>query len=153
MKCLSVHQPFATLLCLGARRYETRGWRTGYRGVLAIHASRVFPKRLRLLCATEPWRSLLKAAGVRGPNDLPRGVVVGIATLRACWPTRAVLARLDDREFALGEFRLGRWAWEFGDPRLLPIQVAARGRLGVYEVLFRGECPEGCRGGLPGRPA
>jgi eukaryotic-like serine/threonine-protein kinase len=47
MKCLSLHQPGATLLTLGAKRYETRSWRTEYRGPLLIHASVSFPPAAR----------------------------------------------------------------------------------------------------------
>ncbi len=39
MKALTVMQPWATLVALGAKRIETRSWSTSYRGPLAIHAS------------------------------------------------------------------------------------------------------------------
>ncbi len=45
MEYLSLHQPWATLLLLGAKRYETRSWRTDYRGPLLIHTSVAFPPR------------------------------------------------------------------------------------------------------------
>ncbi len=43
MKCISLIQPWATLIIHGAKRFETRGWRTLYRGPLTIHASGCFP--------------------------------------------------------------------------------------------------------------
>ena len=39
MKCLSVRQPFATLIVTGHKKIETRRWVTGHRGRLLIHAS------------------------------------------------------------------------------------------------------------------
>lgn len=39
MKLLSLWEPWATLMAIGAKRIETRSWSTPYRGWLAIHAS------------------------------------------------------------------------------------------------------------------
>jgi hypothetical protein len=130
MKCLSVGQPFATLLCLGIKRYETRSWRTDFRGTLAIHASRVFQPAFRALCAKEPFRSLLAASG----HDLPRGGLIGTATLIDCLPTERILPQLTDREFLLGDYRAGHWAWEMADPRLFKHPIPARGKLGLFEI-------------------
>lgn len=39
MKALTVRQPWATLIAIGAKTIETRSWSTMYRGELAIHAA------------------------------------------------------------------------------------------------------------------
>lgn len=41
IKCISLHQPWATLVALGAKSYETRDWSPGnrWRGRLCIHAA------------------------------------------------------------------------------------------------------------------
>ena len=33
MKALCLHQPWAYLVAIGAKRYETRSWKTRYRGL------------------------------------------------------------------------------------------------------------------------
>lgn len=38
MKAITLMQPWATLVAIGAKRLETRSWSTNYRGPLAIHA-------------------------------------------------------------------------------------------------------------------
>ncbi len=38
MRTLTLTQPWATLVALGAKTIETRSWQTSYRGPLAIHA-------------------------------------------------------------------------------------------------------------------
>ena len=38
MRVLTLHQPWASLVAVGAKCFETRSWRTHYRGELAIHA-------------------------------------------------------------------------------------------------------------------
>lgn len=40
MRALTLHQPFAHLVATGAKTVETRSWKTGYRGPLAIHAAK-----------------------------------------------------------------------------------------------------------------
>lgn len=40
MKALTLHQPWASLVAVGAKTIETRSWSTSYRGPLAIHAAR-----------------------------------------------------------------------------------------------------------------
>ena len=37
MKALTVRQPWASLIAVGAKRVETRSWPTAYRGPRAIH--------------------------------------------------------------------------------------------------------------------
>ena len=65
MKCLSIHQPWAALVVLGAKRFETRSWQTDHRGRMAIHASRTFRDSARMLCEKEPFRSALQRGGYR----------------------------------------------------------------------------------------
>jgi hypothetical protein len=79
MKALTVAQPWATLIAIGAKRIETRSWTTRHRGPLAIHAAHAFPRIARDLARTSPFAEAL-AAG-RAPLLLPRGVVVATCTL------------------------------------------------------------------------
>jgi activating signal cointegrator 1 len=63
MKALTLTQPWATLVAIGAKKIETRSWRTDYRGPLAIHAAKGFPAKFRNLVnwsAEEPFASVLK---------------------------------------------------------------------------------------------
>src|SRR2546421_8949970 len=86
MKCLSLIQPWATLILAGAKEYETRGWSTNYRGPLAIHASRTVPLGIQHLCAEEPFCSALRAAGYESAVELPRGLILGTVQLLAVLP-------------------------------------------------------------------
>ncbi|WP_309145170.1 ASCH domain-containing protein, partial [Brevibacillus sp. HB2.2] len=40
MKAITIHQSWATLIALGEKRFETRGWSTNHRGPIAIHAAK-----------------------------------------------------------------------------------------------------------------
>ena len=41
MKVISIKEPFATLIKDGIKIYETRSWKTNYRGEIYIHASKL----------------------------------------------------------------------------------------------------------------
>ncbi|KXG09931.1 hypothetical protein AT864_01491 [Anoxybacillus sp. P3H1B] len=40
MKAITIKQPWATLIALGEKKFETRSWKTNYRGKIAIHAGK-----------------------------------------------------------------------------------------------------------------
>jgi hypothetical protein len=133
MKALSIRQPFATLLCLGVKHYETRTWKTDYRGPIAIHASSIFDEPARQLCMEPPLRDHLADAGYRSPTSLPLGKVLGFAKLIDCVPTRD-LRSLNEDQLRLGDFRAGRWAWRFSTPKLLRVPLPAKGKLSLFEI-------------------
>jgi hypothetical protein len=133
MRALSVFQPWASLLVLGRKRFETRSWRTTHRGLLAIHAARKFSATVRALCLQEPFRSLLREAGIENADALPRGVVLGTAELVGC-TLADELSDIPDAERQFGNFGPGRWAWQLAAAAPLPSPVPARGRLGIFEL-------------------
>jgi hypothetical protein len=108
VKQLTLTQPWATLVAIGAKRIETRAWQTSYRGPLAIHAAAglkglglgATEDDLDALCSREPFKTALAETvdittlgdiepqhidGGRVP--LPRGCIVAIADLVDVVPT------------------------------------------------------------------
>lgn len=69
MKAISLTQPWATLVHLGAKRVETRSWYTSYRGQLVIHAAKGYPRWARDLTETPAFQAALG-------RDIPDGVVL-----------------------------------------------------------------------------
>lgn len=45
MKCITIKQPFASLIAEGLKEYEFRTWRTNYRGKILIHAGKTIDKK------------------------------------------------------------------------------------------------------------
>jgi hypothetical protein len=97
MKALTLTQPWATLIAIGAKRFETRSWATAYRGPLAIHAATSLRPiggvaGLRALVRQEPFSSALKRWGDDWGSDvigdpsyyLPFGKIVATCTLIDC---------------------------------------------------------------------
>src|SRR5579859_2862255 len=132
MKTLSIIHPCATLIAIGAKHFQTRSWDTRHHGLIAIHASKGFPRSAIELCAEEPFATALRLAGVKKPTDLPRGMVVATAYLKTTHVTEKARLFLDKREIAFGFYDDGRFAWELSDITRLDPPVRARGALGLW---------------------
>lgn len=99
MKAITLWQPWASLIALGAKTIETRSWQTSYRGPIAIHAAASTPGLLwekqrdgkRILeigdyTAERDRTGFLLRGPVAWPYRLPQGAVVATATLTGCLP-------------------------------------------------------------------
>jgi hypothetical protein len=140
LKAITLRQPYATLIAIGAKRSETRGWRTRYRGPLAIHAARAFPPEARALCSREPFRAALQQGGYASPDALPLGAVVATCRLVDCLPTgresgrqRDYLPQRDSPEWAFGNYAPGRYLWLLEDVTAVWPPQLARGKQGFWE--------------------
>lgn len=112
MKVLSIRQPYATLIMLGVKQFETRSWRTDYRGPLVIHAAatgaRVQGDQLRRL----EIRLRLMPTILMG-QDYPLGALLGVVELVECLPiSQALIAALTPREKALGWYSDPGFVWD-----------------------------------------
>ena len=58
MKVLSIKQPYAELILMGAKEYEFRTWKTKFRGTFLIHASKKIDKN----CDAKPIREMIFGA-------------------------------------------------------------------------------------------
>lgn len=138
MKVLTLTQPWATLVAIGAKTIETRSWRNRYRGPLLIHAAKGMPRLALETCFEHPFAEALKAAGIETPADLPRGAIVAHARLIHIAPTTevepALLAAGRHDELAFGDYSPGRWAWRLAGVTPMPIPVPAKGSLGLWEI-------------------
>lgn len=129
MKALSLTQPWASLIAWGIKRIETRSWATRYRGPLAIHAARAFPRWAVEFCASHACRDF-----VLDHHQLPRQAIVALVRLVDVRPTSEVMGQLSLREAALGDYGPGRYAWVLDDIRCLREPIALAGALGLWEV-------------------
>lgn len=137
MKAITIWQPFASLLTIGEKGYETRSWGTSYIGDIAIHAAkRPVRQVIDALAASGQWDSLKCIEGLfQRPGELdqlPVGAIVGKGRLVRCnLITEDFLRTLTPQELALGDFSIGRYAWEFSD--LHPIEpIPAIGKQGLW---------------------
>lgn len=67
-------------------------------------------------------------------DQLPTGAIVGTAILTRCnLITEAFVAKLTPMELALGDFTLGRYAWDFHVRIAADSPVPAKGMQGLWE--------------------
>lgn len=140
MKLISMWEPWATLMAIGAKRIETRSWATGYRGWLAIHASKGgLSKRMLTECMEEDaFRMALMG------ERLSPGCIVAVVRLVDCCPTDerqyllgvfAEYPELDtEQERYFGNFDEGRWCWVTEDLFRLPEPIPFRAGQGLRAV-------------------
>lgn len=148
MKCISLWQPWASLVAIGAKRIETRSWSTSYRGPLAIHAAKKWTAALRDLCWTPTFRAALSdpRETVNCGGLLPRGAIVAVTKVIHCGPIHEsndgrfhVLigndwVAVDVQEQEFGDYQEGRYAWLLGDTIKLNDPVPFSGHQGFFDV-------------------
>jgi hypothetical protein len=130
IKAISLWQPWATLVAIGAKHYETRHWPTGYRGPLAIHAAKRWTPEQGDLCITEPFRTALRGFHLR----LPLGELLAICDLAGCFTTNYPPPGISGDEIAFGDWSPGRFAWRLENVRCLTPPIPWKGSQGFFEV-------------------
>lgn len=142
MKAISLWQPYAPLIAVGEKRIETRGRRTPYRGLVAIHAAKTWTVEQIETCRREPFRTVLARhklviGDAAHQSAMPFGAIVALARLVDVThfgfdcPRSAgvVLANRAARqhEWAFGDYATGRWGWILEDVLPLVHPVPCRG--------------------------
>jgi len=152
MRAISLWQPWATAIAVGAKRIETRDWATSYRGPLAIHAARRLVRSELLMHRSMPtWRAALNfPPNVMLEGWLPFGSIVATARLVDCVLTQKVSSEILDAQRSrpggyypdwhwverdMGNYTPGRWAWILEDVRPIEIPIPHVGRQGFFEAL------------------
>lgn len=155
MKALSLWQPWATLIAIGAKQYETRSWATSYRGELVIHAAKR-PNEAKALAdaiymktasggriretASEYERfaiAALYADAGKQPGDfipaLPLGAGLCIVRLIGCYRTESMKYMLSPQEIAFGDYSPGRFAWKLEMIQRFSKPEPMRGAQGLFD--------------------
>jgi activating signal cointegrator 1 len=125
MKALTLTQPWASLVAIGAKRIETRSWYTAYRGPLAIHAAKGFPAWAKEFAEVE------RALG-RVPGRIPLACIVATARLVRVRKTQDIEPTISAVERHYGDYSWGRFAWILEDVVALPEPIYAKGALGLW---------------------
>jgi activating signal cointegrator 1 len=137
LKCLTISQPYASLIAGGEKWVENRSWYTSYRGQLGIHAGKGSQYLDRDQLA-----------------EYPTGAIIAVARLRSCMLLPRIQPLIDHVSIpdslrfdgvTLGDLRAivahehaeGPYCWILGDVRKLPLPIPCRGSQGLW--CFRGE--------------
>lgn len=148
MKVLSLLQPWATLVVIGAKKIETRSWAAEYKGPILIHASAgkyIGSGRNKIscreLCYQEPFKAFINGAAY---DNLPFGTIIGKTELVWCANTEDLRSRgqftvnqntwnLTEQEKSFGDYSDGRYGWLLKDAVEFENPVRAKGSLILWE--------------------
>jgi hypothetical protein len=138
LRAVTLTQPWASLVAVGAKRNETRSWPTTYQGPLAIHAAKGFPAWAEQTCESKPFRNVLDAVGYpwqpgmkRNRRQMPMGQIVAVGWLERVERISQNYP-VDEIEGAFGNYTPGRYAWLFSRVYRLITPIAAKGSLGLW---------------------
>ena len=122
MKCLTIKEPWASLIINGHKKYEFRSWKTNYRGKLLIHAGMSIEKEIlnRFNCYE---------------LNYCKGCIIGEVTLTDC-----ILVTKDFNDKLLKENKIiygnsnhdQTYAWKLENIIKYDKPIACKGKLGLW---------------------
>ena len=124
MKVISIKEPFATLIKDKVKIYETRSWKTNYRGEIYIHASLSLSKSDNVKTANKYLKS-----------DIKPGYILCKCELIDCiLMTKDFIDYInkETNESDYGRYEVGRYAWKLRVIEVLPKPISAKGKLGIW---------------------
>jgi len=146
---ITLHEPWATLVAIGLKKFETRSWATSYRGKLLIHAAarKADFNPFRELYVYHGWEGLSDqekhgytvCAQINKRNPRTFGCVVAIVDLTSCLKMRSVgdgspidsgitIEEQTKIERATGDWKSGRYAWELQNIKALVNPISCKGK-------------------------
>jgi hypothetical protein len=132
LKAISLWQPWAIAIALSLKTWETRSWKTHYRGWLVICAAQKTSRQQQetyvRIChqhhidlSIHPW------------SQLPRGCAVALVNLTDCvLITEELIAQQSEIERSLGDWQPGRYAWKLEQLHLLTPPIPVKGKQGLW---------------------
>lgn len=156
MKCISILQPWATLIIIGVKRLETRSWNTKFRGEILIHASKKFTNEQHDTCIFDPFYSKLLDTDffdeTKPACGLPTGAIIGKVNLchvvksKYCFKDNefewtdysktghpVIKFPITDQELAFGDYSPNRYGWLLSDPVQFANPIPAKGKLSIWD--------------------
>lgn len=126
MKALSIKQPWASLIVSGHKTVEMRTWKTSYRGLLAIHAS----KKPDMLYGT-----ILPSGNDIKHHNNPLGAIIATCTLADIIIYNSRQKYNDDiLKHCCPEtwYQKGMCGWVLIDVKKLETPIPCKGQLGLW---------------------
>ena len=124
-KALSIRQPWASVMAIGAKRIENRNWSTRFRGRVLIHASKWWNGR-EVMEDRDFVVDVMRDMPIHAPEmdhiKTMRGGIIGAFTVIGC------VDQSDD------PFFFGPYGFVVEDAIAFPEVVPCQGRLGFFDV-------------------
>jgi hypothetical protein len=128
IRAITLWQPYASLVACGAKQYETRHWKTDYRGDLVIHAAAKRDFEIWQYCSLPQVSAVLAQHGITRKEHLIFGAALCVVTLTDCVPTECI----PQVERVLGDYSANRYAWKLENVRLFVKPIPCAGAQGLW---------------------
>ncbi|XP_058833928.1 activating signal cointegrator 1 [Topomyia yanbarensis] len=126
--CISMHQPWASLLVAGIKKHEGRTWYSAHRGRLWI-ASTVKPVDMELVRQMEQfYRVLYNDENIEFPSQYPSGCLLGCVSVQDVLPQEEYR-----KQYPNGESD-SPFVFVCSDPQELPIRFPVKGQHKIYNL-------------------
>ncbi|MBW4607733.1 MAG: ASCH domain-containing protein [Hassallia sp. WJT32-NPBG1] len=129
LKAISLWQPWASLIPLGLKHYETRSWKTNYRGKVLICSTAINSKQHKQylkICEQlqlPPW------------ENFPHGCAIALCDLVDCIEmTAEFISQQSTTEILCGDWQMGRYAWKLENIQGITEPLAVKGKQGLFNV-------------------
>lgn len=136
MKAITLYEPFASLMAIGAKKNETRPVRTNHRGDIRIHAAKKRPHY-----SWEVFRDASTEFEKRGIKDgqFQFGCIIAIVDLFDVQPAehftdattnpnwKPGMICLNSEEIVFGDYTAGRWIYQTRNLRRLKTPIPCKG--------------------------
>jgi hypothetical protein len=122
-RCMSMHQPWASLLIAGIKRHEGRSWYTAHRGRLwiASTAKPVDPEEVKRMEQFYRIHFKKDENSLKFPSQYPSGVLLGCVEVTDCLPQE------EYRKVHQGGESESPFVFICNDPQELPVRFPIKG--------------------------
>lgn len=145
MKAITLWQPWASLIATGAKTFETRSWKTNYRGPLVICSAKGGLSKGEMIhytCLRYFRRGLAPLLGKPIGTDycgisiehLLLGVALCTVDLVDCRKTDDLTQKEIGADKPFGDFSLGRYAWKLENVKMFDKPFPVKGQQGFFNV-------------------
>uniref|UniRef100_A0A3Q1I3F0 Activating signal cointegrator 1 n=1 Tax=Acanthochromis polyacanthus TaxID=80966 RepID=A0A3Q1I3F0_9TELE len=136
--CLSMHQPWASLLVKGIKRVEGRTWYTSHRGRLWIAAAAKKPTDQEVAEVEAMYRHIYRKEP-RFPKDYPTGCLLGCVNVTDCLPQEQFRQQFPDT----CEESASPFVFICTNPQELLVKFPMKGKHKICKSFFFHSLPRG----------
>lgn len=127
-KCISMHQPWASLLISGIKKHEGRCWYSSHRGRLWIASTAKLPDSDTILAMEDFYRHHYNDKSIEFPKQYPSGCLLGCVIVKDVLPQEEYRKQYPDGESD------SPFVFVCAEPEELPVRFPLSGSHKIYDL-------------------
>lgn len=133
MKAISLHQPWASSITLGLKKYETRSLPTKYRGSLLICSAKFKSHNTKSVYAH--LKDKYFKSSLISFESLPYGSAIAVVDITDCIKiNESFIQSQPETEIDCGGWAIGRYAWKLENIRRVIPVIGVKGKQGFFNL-------------------